>query len=131
MQRIPISLIAGFLGSGKTSLINEFLGLAEAAGTAVVVNEFGEIGLDHDLLVASDDKVVLLANGCFCCAVRGDLVAALDKLYCAGAASGDAASGAIAASSGAAGLSKNSSAAETGNPARESAGSSASRRACR
>ncbi len=95
MQRIPISLIAGFLGSGKTSLINEFLGLAEAAGTAVVVNEFGEIGLDHDLLVASDDKVVLLANGCFCCAVRGDLVAALDKLYCAGAASGDAAFGRV------------------------------------
>ena len=95
MQRIPISLITGFLGSGKTSLINRFLGLPEASGTAVVVNEFGEIGLDHHLIVASDDKVVLLANGCVCCAVRGDLVAALDRLYCAGAASADAAFGRV------------------------------------
>lgn len=81
MQRIPVSLITGFLGSGKTSLVNRLLCTPEAAGTAVVVNEFGEIGLDHDLIIASDDNVVLLANGCFCCAMRGDLVAALDKLY--------------------------------------------------
>lgn len=81
MRRIPISLITGFLGSGKTSLINKLLSLPEAAGTAVVVNEFGEIGVDHDLILASDDNVILLANGCFCCAMRGDLVTALDKLY--------------------------------------------------
>lgn len=81
MQRIPVSLITGFLGSGKTSLVNKLLSIPEAAGTAVVVNEFGEIGLDHELIVASDDKVMLLANGCFCCAMKGDLVMALDKLY--------------------------------------------------
>lgn len=81
MQRIPVSLITGFLGSGKTSLVNKLLSIPEAAGTAVVVNEFGEIGLDHELIVASDDKVMLLANGCFCCAMKGDLVTALDKLY--------------------------------------------------
>lgn len=81
MQRIPISLVTGFLGSGKTSLINKLLSLPEAAGTAVVVNEFGEIGVDHDLILASNDNVILLANGCFCCAMRGDLVTALDTLY--------------------------------------------------
>lgn len=84
MQRIPVSLITGFLGSGKTTLLNRLLRLPEAAGTAVVVNEFGEIGIDHDLIEASDDKVVLLANGCFCCAMRGDLVTALDRLQRAG-----------------------------------------------
>ncbi len=81
MQRIPVSLITGFLGSGKTSLVNRLLGLPEAAATAVVVNEFGEIGLDQELIISSDDNVVLLANGCFCCAMKGDLVTALDKLY--------------------------------------------------
>ncbi len=81
MHRIPISLITGFLGSGKTSLINKLLHLPEASGTAVVVNEFGEIGVDQDLILASTDKVILLANGCFCCAMRGDLVTALDDLY--------------------------------------------------
>lgn len=81
MHRIPISLITGFLGSGKTSLINKLLRLPEASGTAVVVNEFGEIGVDQDLILSSTDKVILLANGCFCCAMRGDLVTALDDLY--------------------------------------------------
>lgn len=84
MQRIPVSLITGFLGSGKTTLVNRLLRHPDAARTAVVVNEFGEVGLDHDLIAASDDKVVLLANGCLCCAMRGDLVLALDKLYRSG-----------------------------------------------
>jgi G3E family GTPase len=81
MQRVPVSLITGFLGSGKTTLLNKLLRHPEAARTAVVVNEFGEVGLDHDLIEASDDKVVLLANGCVCCAMQGDLVTALDKLF--------------------------------------------------
>ncbi len=81
MQRIAVSLIAGFLGSGKTTLLNRWLRLPEAGRTAVVVNEFGEIGLDHDLIAASDDNVILLKNGCLCCAMRGDLVTALDLLY--------------------------------------------------
>ena len=81
MRRIPISVITGFLGSGKTTLLNRLLCRPDAQRTAVVVNEFGEIGLDHDLIAASDDKVILLKNGCLCCAMRGDLVAALDTLY--------------------------------------------------
>jgi G3E family GTPase len=91
MQRIPVSLITGFLGSGKTTLLNRLLREPAAARTAVVVNEFGEVGLDHDLIEASDDNVVLLANGCLCCAMRGDLVTALDRLYRGGQA--DAAAG--------------------------------------
>lgn len=81
MSRIPVSLITGFLGSGKTSLLNRLLRPPSAARTAVVVNEFGSVGLDHDLIEASDDHVVLLSNGCLCCAMRGDLVTALDRLY--------------------------------------------------
>lgn len=81
MRRIPISVITGFLGSGKTTLVNRLLRYPEAGRTAVVVNEFGEIGLDHDLIAASDDSVILLKNGCLCCAMQGDLVAALDRLY--------------------------------------------------
>jgi len=80
-MRIPVSLITGFLGSGKTTLLNRLLREPATARTAVVVNEFGEVGLDHDLIEASDDNVVLLANGCLCCAMRGDLVTALDRLY--------------------------------------------------
>lgn len=91
MERIPVSLITGFLGSGKTSLLNRLLRHPAAARTAVVVNEFGEVGLDHDLIEASDDNVVLLANGCLCCAMRGDLVTALDKLYRGGQADSAAA----------------------------------------
>jgi len=69
-------------------LLNRLLREPAAARTAVVVNEFGEIGLDHDLIEASDDNVVLLANGCLCCAMRGDLVTALDRLYRGGQAAG-------------------------------------------
>lgn len=80
MERIPVSLITGFLGSGKTTLLNKLLHCDEAARTAVVVNEFGEIGLDHDLIETSGENIVLMANGCLCCAMRGDLVATLDRL---------------------------------------------------
>ena len=81
MTRTPVALITGFLGSGKTTLVNRLLAHPGMADTAVVVNEFGEIGLDHDLIAASDDAIVLLANGCVCCAVRGDLVRTLDELH--------------------------------------------------
>jgi G3E family GTPase len=81
MARTPVALVTGFLGSGKTTLINRLLGRPGMADTAVIVNEFGTIGIDHDLIAASDDAIVLLANGCLCCAVRGDLVRTLDELH--------------------------------------------------
>ena len=71
----------GFLGSGKTTLLNRVLRDPGYARTAVIVNEFGDIGIDHDLIDASDDAVVLLENGCLCCAVRSDLVATLADLF--------------------------------------------------
>lgn len=80
MPPIPVSIITGFLGSGKTTLLNRALRDPRLARTAVLINEFGEIGLDHDLVRSGSDNVVLLKNGCLCCAVKGDLVRALDEL---------------------------------------------------
>jgi G3E family GTPase len=74
MSRIPVNLVTGFLGSGKTTLIAQLLIQPGFAGTLVVVNEFGEVGIDHDLLEASSDDTILLANGCLCCTIRGNLV---------------------------------------------------------
>jgi G3E family GTPase len=79
--RIPVTLVTGFLGSGKTTLINAALRSAELARTVVVVNEFGEVGLDHQLFASSSDSVVVLENGCLCCTVRSDLVGTLNSLY--------------------------------------------------
>ena len=78
--RIPVTLVTGFLGSGKTTLINAALRAPELARTVVIVNEFGEVGLDHSLFASSNDSVVVLENGCLCCTVRGDLVATLIDL---------------------------------------------------
>jgi G3E family GTPase len=74
MNRIPLTLVTGFLGSGKTTLIARLLSRPGFAATLVVVNEFGEVGIDHDLLEASSDDTILLANGCLCCTIRGNLV---------------------------------------------------------
>ncbi|MGG5807699.1 CobW family GTP-binding protein [Falsiroseomonas sp. CW058] len=71
---IPVSLVTGFLGSGKTTLVSALLRQPGMAGTLVIVNEFGEAGIDHDLLEASSDDTILLANGCLCCTIRGNLV---------------------------------------------------------
>ena len=79
--RIPVTLVTGFLGSGKTTFINAALRSPELAKTVVVVNEFGEVGLDHQLFASSSDLVVVLENGCLCCTVRSDLVGTLNSLY--------------------------------------------------
>jgi G3E family GTPase len=79
--RIPVAIVTGFLGSGKTSLLNRVLRAPEMAHTLVVINEFGEISLDHALAASSDDAVVVLENGCLCCTVRSDLVGTLNNLY--------------------------------------------------
>lgn len=74
---IPVSIVTGFLGSGKTTLIGRILRDPAFARTAVIVNEFGEIGLDHDLIASSDESLMTLTTGCLCCAVQGDLVRTL------------------------------------------------------
>ncbi|HLH98340.1 MAG TPA: GTP-binding protein [Xanthobacteraceae bacterium] len=71
--RIPVTIVTGFLGAGKTTLVRRFLGTPEGAGTAVVVNEFGAVGIDDALIRSSVDEVALLGNGCLCCTSRTDL----------------------------------------------------------
>lgn len=78
---VQTSLLTGFLGSGKTTLINALLKHPDMSETAVLVNEFGEIGLDHHLIEQIDDETVLLNAGCLCCTVRGDLARALRELF--------------------------------------------------
>lgn len=81
VDRTPVSIITGFLGSGKTTLLNHLLQQPAMAGAAVIINEFGEIGLDHLLVTTPSENTVLLASGCLCCTVRGDLVETLADLY--------------------------------------------------
>lgn len=81
MSRTPVTVLTGFLGSGKTTLLNRALRDPQLEGTVVIVNEFGEIGLDHELIESSSDSVILLQNGCLCCSVRGDLVRTLIDLH--------------------------------------------------
>ena len=80
-SRTPVTVITGFLGSGKTTLLNALLRHPGMAETAVLVNEFGEIGIDHLLFEALDDDVLLLAAGCLCCTIREDMVASLRSLF--------------------------------------------------
>jgi G3E family GTPase len=77
----PVSVITGFLGSGKTTLIQRVLRDPRFARTAVIVNEFGEIGLDHEVLASSSDALIRLSTGCLCCAVRSDLIETLLDLH--------------------------------------------------
>jgi G3E family GTPase len=84
---IPVTLLTGFLGSGKTTVLNHILKQPGMADTAVIVNEFGEIGLDHLLVESATDDVVLLNSGCLCCTVRGDIADTLLNLF-VGRASG-------------------------------------------
>jgi len=75
---IPLNVVTGFLGAGKTTLLNRLLRDPWMADTVVVINEFGEIGLDHLLVEKVDEDLVLMAAGCLCCTVRGDLIATLE-----------------------------------------------------
>ncbi|AXS38759.1 GTP-binding protein [Breoghania sp. L-A4] len=77
---IPLSVLTGFLGSGKTTLLNRLLCDPALADTAVIVNEFGDVGLDHLLVAQADEGVIELSSGCLCCTIRGDLVNTLEDL---------------------------------------------------
>ena len=79
--RIPVSIVTGFLGSCKTTLINRLLKKPEMNRVAVIVNEFGDIAIDNDLVEASSEQMKLLDSGCLCCAVRGDLEETLRELF--------------------------------------------------
>lgn len=81
MMRLPITVITGFLGSGKTSLLNRLLAHPGAGQVAVVVNELGEVGIDNLLVESATEEMLLLSNGCVCCSVRNDLVETLTDLH--------------------------------------------------
>ena len=77
----PVTLITGFLGSGKTTLLQRLLRDPALSDTAVLINEFGEIGLDHHLLERIDETMVMLQSGCVCCTIRGELSTAIKDLH--------------------------------------------------
>src|SRR6201985_251840 len=79
-QKIPVTVLTGYLGAGKTTLLNRILSEDHGKKYAVIVNEFGEIGIDNDLIVGADEEVFEMNNGCICCTVRGDLVRIMEGL---------------------------------------------------
>jgi G3E family GTPase len=82
--RIPVTVLTGYLGAGKTTLLNRILSEPHGRRYAVIVNEFGEVGIDNDLIVSADEELFEMNNGCICCTVRGDLIRTLHGLLAGG-----------------------------------------------
>jgi G3E family GTPase len=80
MARIPVTVLTGFLGAGKTTLVNRILSENHGKRIAVIENEFGEVGVDHELVIGADEEIFETSNGCICCTVRGDLIRILSQL---------------------------------------------------
>src|SRR3982074_2188594 len=78
--KTPVTVLTGYLGAGKTTLLNRILSEDHGKRYAVIVNEFGEVGIDNDLIVGADEEVFEMNNGCVCCTVRGDLIRVLSGL---------------------------------------------------
>src|SRR5215210_519722 len=79
-DKTPVTVLTGYLGAGKTTLLNRILSEDHGKRYAVIVNEFGEVGIDNDLIVGADEEVFEMNNGCVCCTVRGDLIRVLSGL---------------------------------------------------
>jgi G3E family GTPase len=79
-EKVPVTVLTGYLGAGKTTLLNRILSEPHGKRYAVIVNEFGEIGIDNDLVLGADEEIFEMNNGCICCTVRGDLIRIIDEL---------------------------------------------------
>src|SRR5437660_10114320 len=80
MEQVPVTVLTGYVGAGKTTLLNRVLSEHHGKNYAVIVNEFGELGIDNELVVSADEEVFEMNNGCICCTVRGDLIRIIEGL---------------------------------------------------